>query len=73
MCSEKGPTNCHRALLVEHHLHNVGRDVRHIIPGQPDPESHPTLLERLVRRHRLDDPEQSVDAQSAQAAYQRRN
>ena len=38
ICSEKAPDACHRTLLVEHHLHNVGRDVRHIIPGQPDPE-----------------------------------
>ena len=62
MCSEKDPTNCHRVLLVGHYLHNLGYDVRHILPGQPDSESPTTLLERLMRRHRLDDPEQAVDA-----------
>ena len=72
MCREKAPDACHRTLLVCLHLHTLGRDVRHIIPGQPDFEFHPILLERLMRRHRLDDPEQAVDAQSAQAAYQRR-
>ena len=69
MCSEKDPTNCHRTFLVGHHLYNLGCDVRHIIPGQPNPEPHSTLLERLMRRHRLDDPEQAVNAQSDRAAY----
>ena len=73
MCSEKDPTNCHSTLLVGHHLYRCGHDVRHILPGQPGPEPHSTLLEGLMRRHRLDDAEQAVDAQSARAAYQRRD
>ena len=69
MCSEKDPTSCHRALLIGHHPHNHGHDVRHILPDHMDPEPHPTLPKRLMRRHRVDDPEQAVDAQSARAAY----
>lgn len=73
MCSEKDSTNCHRTLLICHHLHNLGHDVRHLLTDQVDPESHPTLLKRLMQQHRLDNADQAVDAQSAQAAHQRRN
>ena len=73
MYSEKAPEACHRALLVGHHLAQRGHDVQHILPGQADPEPHPTLLERLMQRHRLDQAGQAMDAQSARAAYQRRN
>ena len=74
MCGEKAPEACHRTLLVGHHLycHRRGHNLRHILPGQPDPES-PHSPEWLMWQHRLDDPEQAVDAQSAQAAYRRRN
>ena len=41
MYSEKMPEACHRTLLVGHHFHNYSHDVRHILPGQPEPESHP--------------------------------
>ena len=65
MCSEKAPETCHRPLLVGHHLHNVGRDVLQILPGQPGPEPDSFLLERLMRRPRRAAAEQAVDAQSA--------
>ena len=72
MRSEKALEACHRALLVGHHLAQRGHDVQHILPGQLDPEPYHTLLERLTRRHHLDNANQAVDAQSARAAYKRR-
>ena len=69
MSSEKALEACHRTLLVCHHLHNLGHDVRHLLTDRADPESHPTLLKRLMQQHRLDNADQAVDAQSAQAAY----
>ena len=73
MCSEKDPVTCYCALLAGHHLHRRGHDVRHILADHMDPELHSTLLEGLMRRHRIDDAGQAVDAQSARAAYQRRD
>ena len=69
MRSEKALEACHRALLVCHHLHNLGHDVRHLLTDRADPESHPALLKRLMQQHRLDNADQAVYAQSAQAAY----
>ena len=71
-CTEKAPEDCHRALFVSHQLRRRGPGVGNIWVDQPDPQSHPGLLERLMRRHRVDDSDLAVDLQSSRAAYRRR-
>ena len=43
-CTEKAPTNFHRALPVGHQLHHRAHDVRHIPDDRPDPQCHAELL-----------------------------
>ena len=72
-CTEKAPTNFHRALPVSHQLHRRGPGVGNIWVDQPGPQCHAELLRSWqMRRHRVDDPDLSVDANSTTTAYRRR-
>ena len=82
MCAEKDPLDCHRTILVARELVRRGVGVAHILAaGRIEP--HDETVERLLARHRLDQPdlfasradrvERAFDAQAEQIAYEARD
>lgn len=56
MCSEKEPLECHRSLLVGQALYEMGHEVSHI-HGDGSLEMHSEALIRLLKLHKLDEPD----------------
>ena len=47
MCAEKDPLNCHRTILVGHHLRNLGIPIKHIL-ASGELEDNKKAEERLI-------------------------
>ncbi len=61
LCSEKEPLDCHRTLLVSRALADKGLCVGHIL-ATGEVEAHETSLVRLLKLHKLQEPDLFGDA-----------
>jgi uncharacterized protein (DUF488 family) len=78
LCSEKEPLDCHRTLLVSRALADNGLSVGHIL-ATGEVESHDTSLARLLKLHKLQEPDlfgnadarlsEAINLQEAKVAY----
>jgi len=74
MCAEKEPLDCHRTILICHHLCKHGIGIRHIL-GDGSTEDHQQTEARLLKATGFDQPQFSFggdDANAIDQAYAKR-